>query len=224
MEYALSTKKISLLSYKEILKTQRLLPARQILKDHVDENFKVFISNGIQSVDDMQRALSTPAKINAFAVKTGISAEYLKILKREMGSLVQKPVKLRDFPGIDQHVIDRLAGMNIITTKDYYEFCQAQGNLCSVSNTINVAKDDAYEWLCMCNLCRINGIGAVAAKTFFEAGYRAIEDVANANAENMLDSVTKINNEKQYYSAKLGVKDMQFCIDFARILIQFADN
>jgi len=37
----------------------------------------------------------------------------------------------------------------------------------------------------------------------------------------MLASVTKANEGKRYYKAKLGVKDMQFCIDFAQLLYQF---
>jgi hypothetical protein len=224
MGYVLDTKRIPLMSYKHILKNQRLLPARQMLKDRIDENFKVLASNGIKNVDDLRKVLAAPAKVNAFSIKTGIPTDYLKILKRELGSLLQKPVKLSDFPDMDSQVINRLTEINIMTTKDYFELCEEQDNLDAVARKIHATRDDAYEWLCMCSLCRINGIGAVAAKMFYKAGYHTVEDVGSADAQNMLTAVSKINEEKQYYKAKLGLKDMQFCIDFAQILIQFADN
>ena len=68
---------------------------------------------------------------------------------------------------------------------------------------------------------RINGVGAVAARAFYEAGYKTISDIAKAPAEEMLAKVTAVNNAKQYYKAKLGVKDMQFCIDFAGLIMGF---
>ena len=66
-------------------------------------------------------------------------------------------------------------------------------------------------------------MGAVAAKAFYEAGYKSVEDVANANAAEMLEKVCDINRIKQYYKAKLGLKDMQFCIDFALLLTRLCD-
>ena len=39
----------------------------------------------------------------------------------------------------------------------------------------------------------------------------------------MLEKITKINDEKKYYKAKLGLKDMQFVIDFANMIAQFKE-
>lgn len=74
---------------------------------------------------------------------------------------------------------------------------------------------------CLCDLVRINGVGAVAAKAFYEASYRSVWDVAGADAADMLKRVTDVNDEKSYYKAKLGVKDMQFCIDYALLLKKY---
>ena len=65
---------------------------------------------------------------------------------------------------------------------------------------------------------RINGIGPQAAKAFYEAGYKTIEDIAGSTKEEMLGKITKVNDEKNYYKAKLGLKDMQFVIDYANLL------
>ncbi|MCL2683277.1 MAG: helix-hairpin-helix domain-containing protein [Bacteroidales bacterium] len=68
---------------------------------------------------------------------------------------------------------------------------------------------------------RINGIGPQAAKAFYEAGYKTVKDVANSTKEELLEKITKVNNEKQYYKAKLGLKDMQFVIDYANLIVHF---
>ncbi len=68
---------------------------------------------------------------------------------------------------------------------------------------------------------RINGIGAQAARAFEEAGYKNIKDIANSTKEELLEKVTKINEGQKYYKAKLGLKDMQFVIDFAKMVIEF---
>jgi predicted flap endonuclease-1-like 5' DNA nuclease len=99
----------------------------------------------------------------------------------------------------------KLNDTGIKTSKDYFEH--------------NGAADD--ELFALCDLVRINGVGAVAARTFFEAGYASAADVASANAAEMLAAVTAVNERKQYYKAKLGEKDMQFCIDSANLLIRY---
>jgi hypothetical protein len=64
-------------------------------------------------------------------------------------------------------------------------------------------------------------VGAVAAKAFYEAGYRSVAAVARADADVILEKISKVNKAKRYYKAQLGVKDMQFCIDFASLLIKY---
>jgi replicative superfamily II helicase len=70
------------------------------------------------------------------------------------------------------------------------------------------------------NLVRINGIASATAVTFYEAGYKSIKDIINSTKEEMLNKITKVNDEKKYYKAKLGLKDMQFVIDYANMMVQ----
>jgi hypothetical protein len=67
---------------------------------------------------------------------------------------------------------------------------------------------------------RINGIGAIAARTLYEGGYRNIVEIAHAKAAQLLESMNSVNVNNQYYKAKLGEKDMQFIIDAANILLE----
>ncbi len=86
-----------------------------------------------------------------------------------------------------------------------------------------VTKHDlSDELFCLCDLVRINGVGPVAAKAFYEAGYRSVSDVAASDATVMLEKVSTVNEAQHYFKAKLGQKDMQFCIDFAVLLNKYA--
>lgn len=97
------------------------------------------------------------------------------ILKREIGSLEQKPVPLSGFPVIDPSLITKLGGAGLKTSKEYWETKQ----------------DLSDEQFCLCDLVRINGVGPVAARTFYEAGYRSVSDVAAADAAIMLKKVSR---------------------------------
>jgi hypothetical protein len=202
MKYNLDLDYLTVQDYKELLKRQNLLPGRKILLQDIDKNFALLENHGIHTLLKLRKFLSTPQKIASFSVDSGIPEDYLIILKRETGTLEQKPVPIASFPGINNSVISELNESGIKTSKDYFENNQATSN----------------ELFCLCDLVRINGIGSVAAKAFYEAGYKSVSDIACADAVVMLKKISEINEFKQYYKAKLGIKDMQFCIDFASLL------
>lgn len=219
MGYSLDLKNISLKVYKGMLSNQNLLPGRRILQEDLDARFAAIRQAGIKTVFELKNVLSTSGKLSSFAEKTGVCEEYLIILKREIGSLEQKPVPLGDFPGVGANIIGVLNQAAIKTSKDYFYLISGGGVKAAAG--INIPQDTADELYALSNLVRINGVGAVAARAFYEAGYKTISDIAKAPAEEMLAKVTAVNNAKQYYKAKLGVKDMQFCIDFAGLIRSF---
>jgi hypothetical protein len=208
MKYNLDLERLSVQEYKALLKQQNLLPGRRILWQDMDKNFALFESRGIKTVAQLKKSLSTPVKIATFAIESGIPEDYLVILKREIGSLEQKPIPLSSFPGIDPSLVAKLDQAGLKTSKDYWE-----------------QKPDASDELfCLCNLVRINGVGPVAAKALYEAGYRSVLGVAGADAAVMLGKISAVNAARHYYKAKLGLKDMQFCIDFALLVNKYAIN
>lgn len=220
VEYTLNLKNITLQNYKELISNQNLLPGRKILQEDLDARFAAIRQAGTATVFELKNALSTPAKLSAFAGETGLSEAYLTILRREIGSLEQKPVPLGDFPGVEVNIIGVLNQAAIKTSKDFFDFYH-NSSAFGAAGSMNIPQDTVDELYALSNLVRINGVGAVAARAFYEAGYKTISDIAKAPAEEMLAKVTAVNNAKQYYKAKLGVKDMQFCIDFAGLIMGF---
>jgi len=205
MGYTLPLEQISLSDYQQLLQKQNLLPGRRILQEQLDARFARLTGLGLITVAQLKTALSTPPKLAALSAKTGIPDEYLTILRRELGSLEQKPVPLSDFPACDCAQIRHLADSGIRTSKEYWEQC----------------RNFEHELFALCDLVRINGVGAVAARAFYEAGFCSVASVAGASAADMLTRVNAVNEEKGYYKAKLGEKDMQFCIDYAKLLEKY---
>ncbi len=205
MAYNLPLSELPVQAYGDWLKGRRLTPGRSLLQRDIDAVFATFVKRGIANVAQLKKKLSAPGERAALAA-AGIGEEYLTVLKREIGSLEAKPVALADFPDADAATIADLAGWGIRNSREYSESEAAKPG----------------ELLSLCDLVRISGVGAMAAKAFYEAGYRSVAQVAVADAAAMLADVSAINARKGYYRGKLGEKDMQYCIDFASLLAKYA--
>jgi len=201
MQYTLDLAKIPLDAYLALLKRQTLPPSRRMLTEDADGKFARIRAQGVASVAQLLKALSTPAKREAFAKQSGVDGEYLTVLRREAGTFKRKPVKLSAFPHTDKAKLDALAGRGILTSEDCFERGDAHSRLYALSD-----------------LTRINGIGPNAAAMFYEAGYRSVTGIANADAGALLARVTDVNQDHRYYAGNLGEKDMQFCIDYAKMI------
>lgn len=206
MSYCLDLSRISIVEYKALLKQQTLLPGRRMLLDGIDAHFSALAAQNVATLAELRQRISTPQKCATLGSATGIPEEYLVLLKRESGSLEQKPVLLAAFPGVEEQLVSVLRENGILNSRDYYERGAQQGEL-----------------FCLCDLVRINGVGALAARAFYEAGFRSVQDVANAYAVEMLRRISEVNAQRNYYKATLSEKDMQFCIDFAKLLIRYGD-
>jgi predicted flap endonuclease-1-like 5' DNA nuclease len=220
--YSLDLKDISLETFKEFLLSKELLPGRRMLHADLDGRFKHIASGGIKNLSDLKKALASPDKLRAFSRAADVSEEYLALLKREAGSLEQKPLPVISFLHMDAETAARLHSAGIKTSRDYYEFYTAAPH--EAAQKIGIEPDTAKELFSLSDLIRINGVGAAAARTFFEAGFHSVFDLANADAGEMLKRTAAVNNMKHYYNAKLGIKDMQFCIDYAKILLRFSSE
>ena len=108
MGYYINLKNITIDDYKEILKSADLLPSRKILKNDIDNIFKIIKKQKITDVDELQRVLKNKNKLQDFSKKSGIQEGYLKILRREVNSYRQRPKKIKDFPGMCENVVLKL--------------------------------------------------------------------------------------------------------------------
>jgi hypothetical protein len=220
MAYTIDLKQISIQQYKEIMKNQNLLPGRRILLTELDENFKRITDSGVSDLSILKSNLSSGKKLSSFSLRTGISVEYLTILRRELGSLEQKSVNISDFPNIREEITVSLSSHGIKTSKDFYESYQ-KSDTDTVIVSMGIKKDEFDELSCLCGLVRINGVGAVAARMLYESDYKDIRGVADGDPLEMLNKLSEINSIEHYYGAKLGIKDVKFIIYYAKFILNF---
>ncbi len=204
MPYDIDLAQLSLTDYKALLLRRELLPGRRALLDEIDARFAALAACGVGSVAAMLQSLSTAQKTARFAAACGVDVAWLTLLRREAGSISPRPLPLAQLPGVDEARVKALAAQGIRDTR-----------ACWVPDA---PPDDLL--LCLCDLTRIGGVGALAARAFYEAGYPSVRAVAQADEREMLARVTAANERLCLYKAKLGLKDMRFCIDGAALLLR----
>lgn len=205
MKYNIDLNRLPLCEYREILRNQNLLPGRRMLHEKMDEAFDLIEREGIANIAQLIKQLQSSPRFSKLQKSTGLSEEYLTLLKRELGSLSQKPILLSLFSEIDDKLIDLLKSKGINDSKAFYE-----------------SDIENEELRSLCDLVRINGIGALAARMFYEAGFGSVYSIAETDCDDMLARITDVNDRKKYYKGNLGQKDMKFCKDFAMVLIRYS--
>ncbi len=80
MGYYINLEKISIDNYKEIVITANLLPSRIILKNNIEDNFKLIKKQKITNLQELFDTLKTKKKLLTFSNQSEISLDYLTIL------------------------------------------------------------------------------------------------------------------------------------------------
>ncbi len=91
--YFVDTTKFSIDKFRNILKTKDILPGRIVLKDNIDERFDMLKSKAIYSLKNLLETLKTKPKIDRFSKDSGLTVDYLMILRREANSYISVPVR-----------------------------------------------------------------------------------------------------------------------------------
>ncbi len=212
MGYYLDLTQVSLDQYRDILREQILLPSRVVLRERSGKYFDSLKQFGLKTLQELIQALSSTKRMNDVSVQTDIPFEYLNLLRRELGSIQPKVLSLGEFEPFFSELVLFLRKEGFQTTKELFE--QEEHLLKLIKDKPNYIQDFKVLF-CLCDLIRINGVGPLAALSFYEAGYSSLESIAKATSSQMLIDVTKVNEVKHYYQTKLGLKDFQFCIDYA---------
>lgn len=197
--------------YQEHLTSRGLLPGRVGLLKGIEMHFEAFRRAGIVDADGLKKALSAPQGLARFLKQIPVPEPYLVLLKREVGSLLPKPLPIKDLIGLDGSTCKALADAGIRTAKDLFEAYLSEG----LGPLPKQAAEDLFD---QCGLVRISGMGSLAAKMFMAAGYGSCKAVADA--DDMLERISAANADHAFYKGNLGSKDMQFCIYSVKFLVE----
>jgi hypothetical protein len=211
--YFIDTDKFSIDKFRNILLTKEILPGRIILKENLDERFDLLKTKKIKTLSDLLETLKTKQKVDKFSNDTGLSVEYLTILRREANSYLSVPVKLIDLPFVETDIINKLELQGIKDSKQLFENAAKLKDRQKLSENHNLPFDELSELVCLCDLVRITGVGPVFARIIFDSGICTVKDFLSYDAIELLERLTKTNSEKGLTKSKFTLKDIEYCIE-----------
>jgi hypothetical protein len=211
--YFLDTSKFSLDKFRDILKSKDILPGRLVLKDQIDERFILFKSIGLRSLSDLLEALKTKPRIEQFSKESGLSSDYLTILRREANSYISDPVRLSEMPFAEFEIIELLEQNGIKDSKQLYITAIKSTDRFLLSNRLGVSDDKILELVNLCDLVRITGVGPVFARIIYDSGIHSVRDFLSVDADELYARLSKTNIENGFTKARFTQKDIEYCLE-----------
>lgn len=221
--YSISLADFTLNEFRQMLSSVELLPGRRILQEDITARFQALAVQGISNLQDVTEATKNADGMEKLARATGLSEEYLTILRREVNSYVTKPVNLKEIPGISVEWLEMLAAVEIKTSRQLWENATTPAERELLSQKTGLAPDVLLEMVKLADLVRVGGVGPVFARMLYEVGCDTVEKLAAAKAGELVEKIMEMNRVRGYTKVKLAVKDIEYCQNFARRLAKVVE-
>ncbi|MEX0289372.1 MAG: DUF4332 domain-containing protein [Flavobacteriaceae bacterium] len=218
MGYYIDLKNISIDAYQDILKTTTLIPSWKVLENDIDENLSILKTHNINNLNELLVALKDKIKIQEFSRQSGLPEHYLAVLKRVVKGYRPKPNRIKDFACVGEDIILKLEKIGIKNTLKLYDEILTDEKRNQLSRKSGINKAEIMKLTQLTDLSRIRWVNHTFAYVLLEAGYDTVEKVANADYQEMYDTVKKLNEERKIYNAHIGANDMKMVIESAQTL------
>jgi hypothetical protein len=218
-QYSIDPTMISLEEFWKLTAGRNMLPGRQVLQEQMEERYAILKGSGIKHLGDLLRLLGSKSKIERYAVQTGLSSDYLVLLKREAGSYLARPFPLSNFPGIPYEYAEILKSRGIKNTKDLFEQVQADQQQAQLAVSTGIPVYRLEELFILCELSRITGVGGIFARVVYEAGIRSTVEFAKTELTTILTSCQAVIEKHGYAAGKLGEEDISYGLNYAKVIV-----
>ena len=208
-DYMPDLSNIGLDDFKNQLKTGRLLPSRMPLLDDIESKFSLIQKTGIHNADSLKAALKTSKRLSKLAGETGISEDYLRILKREVNNLLPTPVKFVDVPNISDEIIKHLNARDITDTENLFPFVRDPDSRQNLKSQSGISMEDILWLTKLVDVSRIKWVGPKLARLIVDTEYDTVEKLSHADPEKVLDAFDKAKNKHKAYQGALGIADIK---------------
>ena len=216
--YSIELSKISLDEFEEILTSVELLPGRRILLDHLPVIIERLKQNGTFHLEALRKLLQNKKQYPALAESLSICVDYLVVLNREIIGFVSKPVLLSELDVFSTAELEKLQQVGIKSTRDFFEQCLLKTARQELSARLSLPAEQIIWALELSDLLRINGVGPIYARILREMGIKSVSDYESQDSVDILEKYQRVNEEKQYTKARLGLKDVAYCKRFCKKL------
>ena len=213
--YCIDLKQLSLEQFRHMLENKEILPGRTILLEKMDERFAALAAMDIENLADVRAALKSKAKREAFAEASGLSLDYLVILRREVNSYISRPFKLEKIPGINPDYVEKLAAAGIKHTKHLFKRGMTPADRAALTAETGIPDDALLELVKLSDLARIVGVGPVSVRLLYDVGIQTPAAFLTHSVAELLEKVHSVEE-----GATLTPKDIEYCLETVRHLPQ----
>lgn len=211
-------KEYPLSDYARDLAATELYPGRRILHEKLEERFEKLQQAGISHVQQLADELKSKKKLVQLAADSGVDADYLTMLNRQLHMLKPKPVRLSEFPGLNERTLQTLSQLGIINTLHFFQQGSNRGQRKALSKATGLSLSELNEITKLADISRIHGCGPVFCRMFVETGIDSVEKIARSDAQTLYNALTRVNEEKQYTKANFTLHDLEMTVEFANRL------
>ncbi len=212
--YHIDSRKYTLQQLKMNLLSRELIPSRMVLKEDLERRFEILEKMGILNLQDLINALKNNKKMESFSASSGISVDYLTLLRREANSYLPNPVPLNKFPGVSPQDLDRLKEKGIKNSRHLFEQAGSDKDRKDLAKTSGVSLENLAELAGLSDLVRAYGVGPVFARILYDTGIHSIRRLIGYSPEEII----QLYEEKFNQKADFSLRDMHFCLEIARAL------
>ncbi len=213
-QYHIDLAKYSLQKFKDNLSAREMLPSREILKNKLDERFKILENRRISNLKDLTERLKTKGKIEKFSQESGLPIQYLTILNREAKSYLPNPIRIDKFPGIETNYVARLVTAGIINSRQLFNKGIDRTAREQLAQSLDIPIKIMDELVSLADLARAYGVGPVFARLLHDVGIKSIQEFVRLTAEEII----QIYEAQEQKRADFGVNEIQFSLDLAKEL------
>jgi len=192
-----------------------LIPSQVPLLQDLASNLKTLRSAGLKTVQDLREALKGKKGPGNLACLTGIPLEYLILLRRTVESFLPKPVRIRDYAGIDPAARIALGSAGIADSPALFEEARTRSARRALGNRTGLSASTIMELLSLADLSRIPYVGATFARIILEAGYGGVAAVARADPVALDARIREANARLRLYKGKIGLRDIRRLVRMA---------
>jgi hypothetical protein len=216
MGYYVDLSSISIEDYKNKIKVAYLPPSRKVLRENPDERFACFNKMGVKNVKELQQLLKKKDKFAELANESCFNQEYLTILLRELNSLLPKPNKIKEFPGIGEEISAKLEKAGIKDTAALFEKVKDETDRNKLANDTGIADEDIMMLAKLTDLSRIKWVGVTFARMLYDLGTDSVEKAAKADPVELHKQINQLSKEQSIYKGSIGLNDIRIFVDAAK--------
>lgn len=214
--YSIDAEKITLDDLQKRIEATDLVPSRVPLLDQLESKMKALEQQGITTLARLRNELKNPKRLEALANATGIDAQYLVLLRREIEGYFPKPCALKSFDWLPAAEVAKLEQLGIADTAALYEATgstQKRAELVQSSGVDPVTLEVLAQ---LADLSRVQWVSPTFARMLVAAGYDSVTQLAQAGAEALYDALARVNAGERFFKGKIGLRDVKRLIQAAQ--------